>query len=75
MREKNYFNDEFISIKSNTIKINSEVGGLKDEIKEYNNKYNKIMNNIKIFHNKYIDIKKSNDDLNSQIKTFLNQYK
>ena len=75
MREKNYFNDEFNSINSNTIKINSEVGGLKDEIKEYNNKYNKIMNNIKIFHNKYIDIKKSNDDLNSQIKTFLNQYK
>ena len=67
MIEKNYFYDEFNNIKSNTIKINNEIDSLKDEIKDYNNKYIKIINNIDNFHNQYNNIKKINDDINSQI--------
>ena len=69
MIEKNYFYDEFNHIKSNIITINNdiEIGSLEDEIKDYNNKYIKIINNIDNFHNQYNNIKKINDDINSQI--------
>ena len=69
----NHFNEEFNNFKTNTIKINSEIEGLKDEIKEYTNKYIQIINNIDNHHNKYLDIKKINDDINNKINNFLNQ--
>ena len=58
MIDKNYMEDEFNNIKTNTIKINSDVEGLKDEIKDYNNKYIQIINNIDNHHNKYLILKK-----------------
>jgi hypothetical protein len=75
MIDKNFMKDEFNNIKANTIKINSDVEGLKDEIKEYNNKYKQIINNIDNHHNKYLDIKKRNDDINNKINIFIKQYK
>ena len=75
MIDKNCFKDEFNNIKTNTIKINCDIEGLKDEIKEYNTKYLQMINNIDNHHNKYLDIKKKNDDINNKINIFIKQYK
>ena len=75
MIDINYFKDEFNDIKTNNIKINNEVEGLKDEIKEYNNKYIHIIKEIDNSQNKYNKIKNINNDLNIKVNQFLKKYK
>lgn len=69
---KNLAFDEFNNIKMNTIKMNGEIGELKDEIKTLNNNYLKMVNDIEIQNKKYKEIKDKNDEINRQINFFIN---
>ena len=71
--DKKSFQDEFRSIKDSTIKINDDIYGQKNEIKEFNNKYKALINNIEHYHNEFLNIKKTNDCLNDRIEIYLKQ--
>ena len=67
------FEEEFTSIKNSTIKLNNDIYGQRNEIKELNNKYKTFINNIENYHNEFLDIKKTNDSLNNKIEFYLKQ--
>jgi len=67
------FEEEFTSIKNSTIKLNNDIYGQRNEIKELNNKYKTFINNIENYHNEFLDIKKTNNCLNNKIEFYLKQ--
>ena len=69
---KNIVFDDFNKIKSNTIEINSEIEGFKNDIKNYNNKYLKMINEIENQRIKYEEIKNKNAQINNKINFFIN---
>ena len=69
---KNLEFDEFNKVKVNTIQMNSEIEGFKNDIKNYNNKYLKMMNDIEVQDSKYREIQKKNEEINNKINFFIN---
>ena len=71
---KNMEFDEFNKIKVNTIQMNSEIEGFKNDIKNYNNKYLKMMNDIEVQDRKYREIQNKNEEINNKINFFINNF-
>ena len=69
---KNLEFDEFNKVKVNTIQMNSEIEGFKNDIKNYKNKYLKMMNDIEVQDSKYREIQKKNEEINNKINFFIN---
>ena len=69
---KNLEFDEFNKVKVNTIQMNSEIEGFKNDIKNYNNKYLKMMNDIEVQDRKYREIQNKNEEINNKINFFIN---